>query len=225
MRIFIALLLITAWPLTGLAQNEKELNLPSFASLKVFGPFRVFLHPGDTEKVIIISDEDNIENVLAEVKNGRLKIKFVDDIWRNEKPRVEVYYKVLSEIVSEADARVKSGSTIKTESLRISLSSGGQADLEIDVTQLDISVTTGAMLILGGHAVVQESQVNTGGEIDALDLDCEEVYVRAGTGGRARVRALKLIDARSSMGGHVSYSGNPETRDQNTSLGGTITRD
>ena len=184
MRIFIALLLITTLPLSGLAQdlaqNDKEIELPSFASIKVFGPFRVFLLHGETEKVIIKSAEDNVGNILAEVKNGRLKIKFRDDIWRNEKPRVEVYYKVLSEIVSEADGRVKSGNTIKTESLRISLSSGGRADLEIDVASLDISVTTGAILTLGGGAKVQESHVNTGGEIDALDLDCKEVYVKAG---------------------------------------------
>jgi len=80
-------------------------------------------------------------------------------------------------------------------------------------------------LTLGGQADVQESHVNTGGEIDARDLDSNEVYVKAGTGGRARVRALELIDARSSMGGHVTYTGNPEIRDHNASLGGTITGD
>ena len=224
MTILIMVLALTVLPLVGFAQGEKEIDLPAFASLKVFGPFRVYLQPGDTEKVIINSPGGS-DNILAEVKNGRLKIKFKDDIWRNEKPRIEVHYRVLSEIVAEADGRVRSATVIKSQSLRINLSSGGQADLEIDVRNLDISVTTGAILTLGGQADVQESHVNTGGEIDARDLDSNEVYVKAGTGGRARVRALKLIDARSSMGGHVSYSGNPEIRDHNSSLGGTITRD
>jgi len=224
MRILIAVLALAVLPLVGFAQSEKEIDLPAFASLKVFGPFRVHLQPGDTEKVIINSPGSS-DNIQAEVKNGRLKIKFKDDLWRNEKPRIEVHYRVLSEIMAEADGRVRSATVIKSQSLRINLSSGGQADLEIDVRNLDISVTTGAILTLGGQADVQESHVNTGGEIDARDLDSNEVYVKAGTGGRARVRALKLIDARSSMGGYVSYSGNPEIRDHNASLGGTITRD
>ncbi len=217
-------LLVAILPLFGIAQ-DKEIEIPSFASLKVFGPFRVVLEEGDTEKVIIRSADTDLENIVVEVKNGRLKIKFRDDIWRNEKPSVEVHYKLLSEVVAEADARVRVGGAIKTVSLRISISSGAQADLELDVNQLDVSVTTGGMLTLVGQANIQEANANTGGEIDALELDCKEVYVKAGTGGQARVRALELIDARSSMGGHVSYTGNPEIRDHNTSLGGTITRD
>ena len=89
MRIFIYLM-IAALPFSGICQNEKEIDLPSFASLKVFGPFRVFLQPGDKEKVIIKSEEGNIENILTEVKNGRLKIKFVDDIWRNALERAVI---------------------------------------------------------------------------------------------------------------------------------------
>jgi len=224
MKILFTVLALAALPLVGFTQGEKEIDLPAFASIKVFGPFRVLLQPAEAEKVIINSP-GSFGNILAEVKNGRLKIKFKDDIWRNETPRIEVHYRVLSEIVAEANGRVRSADVIKTESLRINLSSGGQGDFEIDVKNLDVSVTTGALLTLGGQADVQESHVNTGGEIDARDLDSKEVYVKAGTGGRARVRALKLIDARSSMGGQVSYSGNPEIRDHNTSLGGTITRD
>ena len=62
----------------------------------------------------------------------------------------------------------------------------------------------------------------TGGVSDAVFLESEEAYVRARTGGEAKVRASKFIEARSSTGGQIYFRGNPQKTDLGSSLGGTV---
>ena len=104
------------------------------------------------------------------------------------------------------------------------MSSAGSADLEIDVAELEVEVSSSGDLNIQGKARSQRVSVSSAGDYDGFDLACEEAYVRASSAGSARITASKEIDAKASSAGSVRYKGNPDKVYVNSSSGGGVSK-
>ena len=80
----------------------------------------------------------------------------------------------------------------------------------------------GAVLKLHGTSRVLDAAATTGAVLKAMDFKAQTVYVRANTGGQASVHAIEKIEAKASMGGMISYFGDPEYVKSSETMGGNI---
>ena len=87
-------------------RTEENLELEYFGEIKVFGPFRVYLEKGDEHAINIKATAEEKDNMITEVKNGRLKIRTKTDIFNGQefRPRIVVTYTELRELTAKADA-------------------------------------------------------------------------------------------------------------------------
>lgn len=195
----------------------------SFKELKVNGRFNVVLVKGTEESVSLSSNETNLENVLTEIENGKLKVRMKSNYFKETEVKVVITYKQLSSVSATMGAVIDGGS-IEFKKLSFHANSGAEIKSEVIADSLNVEVTQGATLTLSGQAVYEDAQVSTGGQLSAFLLNSNSVKVRVTMGGYAKVYVKDKVDASVNMGGNVTYKGNPKEVKQGTTMGGTITQ-
>ncbi len=203
------------------AQDVRKLQ--PFDELVASGDIEVLLQKGDSESAVVEANGISEDKVSVYVKNGKLKLQLIDGFFhRDVDVKIVVTYRSLRMINGLAGARISSDAVIESELFSAKAGSGAQVELEIKVNSLSALASEGGELKLKGTTESQEATATTGGKYSALDLQCNKTNVRASTGGKAVVVALKSLDASVNTGGEVLYSGDPEERNTRNMLAGEI---
>jgi len=202
----------------------KEVRKPgAFSQLKVYGRFDVVLVQGAEESVSIESEETNIQNVLTEVEDGKLKVRMKTNYFKDTEVKVIITFKQLKEIEASAGAIIDAG-TVDAKNFSFEVTSGAEVKAEVITDTLTTEVTQGSSLTLSGNAKYHNAQVSTGGQLTAYMLNTTAAKVRVNMGGYAKIIVKEKLDAAVNMGGNISYKGAPKEVKQGTNMGGSITQ-
>ena len=214
---FFLLLLLTIIQTNLLALNK----IDPFDEIILLGNVSALLVEGTTESIDIKNDEDQLE---YEVVGKSLKVKAKDLVKYNKTPTVKVVitYKTIRIIRARAGASVYSQNPITGDKIVLRFSSGASGEIEISQNSLEVNVSEGGNLQLKGKTQWQEVRVATGGIVSAYDLECDNAFVKANTGGSAQVTARKSIDANANTGGSIIYKGNPKKIKEKDGISGTV---
>jgi hypothetical protein len=105
----------------------------------------------------------------------------------------------------------------------VSASSGSDVEGErLSLRDLDISVSSGASIELDGSCTVMKVSVSSGGDFDGEDLKCETASISASSGADADAFATVKASGDASSGGSITFHGNPQTFQKETSSGGSV---
>jgi len=196
-------------------------SLPPFERLILTGNLSVLLVEGERENLDIKNDAEQVE---FKVEGRTLNIIAKDLIRYNKTPTVKlvVTYTTIREIKAHAGAAVYSDQVLEIDALKLKFTSGAVGEITAYTQTLITSVSEGGTLELSGSTNFHEAKATTGGALVAYDLDCQEVLVRANTGGSAKLLASESIDATAKTGGSISYKGKPKKVREKDGLSGTI---
>jgi len=220
--IFYSTLLLITWSL-GHSYAQSDYKLDAFDEISVTGNIEVILQKSDEEKAIVETFDIPEEELNIGVRGQVLKLSMLNSVFNKHKRiKVTVFYKNLRAIRVHAGAELEAKEPIEGDALEIRTSSGADVLLDIKANKLEATATEGAILQLRGEVGSQKVSASTGGQLRALDLNCKNTYVRAGTGGEVSVVALESLDANASLGGSIEYTGNPDERNRKTILGGNV---
>jgi hypothetical protein len=213
------------------AQSGPNVGVKPFTTLKLQGCLTAQLVRGERPGVQITAPAAESENIVVESTEGKLVIKqkvaktlFNDGKCDPDRVRVTLSYQTLASLSASMGALVKADAPIETRDLDLSAHSGSDVRVDVAVENLKVAVAEGSRVRIAGRAADLQSHVTTGAELQAYDLQSEDVFIKSNTGASAQVTALKRIDATAGTGGSISYKGRPERRDENTNLGGEIYR-
>ncbi|MBV6645204.1 MAG: DUF2807 domain-containing protein [Cyclobacteriaceae bacterium] len=216
---FIALLVSTF----AYSQRSETRSLPSFTEVSVAEAIHLVISEGNKEEAEIQVSGTDLDHVITEVSGGKLKIHMEGKRnFNNAKVNIKLTYKNLNGIFVSSAADLESTGPIKSDRLRIEVSSAGDADLDVDVRELDIRVSSSGDLDLRGRATIQSVRVSSSGDYDAYDLTSESAEIEASSSGDARVTVSERIDAQASSSGTVYYKGDPEKVFANSSSSGRV---
>jgi len=203
------------------AQDVRKLQ--PFDEILVTGDIEVLLQKGEEESATVEANGISADKVSVYVKGGKLKVQLIDGFfYKNVDVNVVITYRSLRQVTGNAGSRIKSDAVIETDLFSAKAGSGAQVELEIKVNSLSAMASEGGELELSGTTASQNASATTGGQYRALNLQCDQTEVRASTGGKAVVVALKSLDASVNTGGEVAYSGDPEVRNTRNMLAGEI---
>ncbi len=202
----------------------KEVRKPGvFTELKVYGRFDVILVHGTEESVSIESEETNIQNVLTEVEDEKLKVRMKTNYFKDTEVKVIITFKQLNAIEASAGAIIDAG-TVESKKFSFEVNSGSEVKSEVIADSLITEVTQGASLTLAGNVKHHAAQVSTGGQLTAYLLNTTTAKMRVNMGGYAKIIVKEKLDAAVNMGGNISYKGEPKEVKQGTTMGGSITQ-
>ncbi len=103
---------------------QKEREVQPFTSIETSNGWDLVLTQGNTYSMIIETDENLVNEVKTEVRNGTLRIYSDARILRSHKRKIHLTFKELNSIKASGGSDVSAETTIKTENFEINLSGG-----------------------------------------------------------------------------------------------------
>ncbi|WP_421918473.1 head GIN domain-containing protein [Marinifilum sp.] len=203
---------------------KQDREVGSFTAISSGSGIDVYLIQGDKESVRVEADENLLDLIITRVKGDKLIIKTEDPIRRAKKLDVYVTFVDLNAISISSGSDLKSNGILKFKELDISVSSGADADLELEADELTCSVSSGADANLAGKVNSFYGKASSGSDLRAADLKAKYCRAKASSGGDVSVYAIESIEVSASSGGDVNYYGDPTKVNVNSSSGGNVSR-
>jgi hypothetical protein len=211
-------LLLSVFLFNNVSGQDKTIDLSSYTSIAASAGIEVELVPGSPKAEITIK-KGEIDDVEIKQSGNSVSVGFKSQGWmgtksKNRKAYVKLYYdKDISKVDVSSGASVNCNETMKVNTFRSQVSSGGSVTMMIDSENTDVDVSSGGSLKLEGESDKLSVDVSSGGSFSGGELKSDNVDADASSGGSAKVWAVKEIDAGASSGGSVKYKGDPEKED------------
>ena len=215
---------------TSFAGNEERTenrNVKGFKAIKVSTGIDLYLTMGESEKVKVVAHEDIIDDLKTEVKDGTLHISLKQNDWfnwgsRNKTRKVYVMVNELHALKASSGSDVYCENTLKGEELKVSVSSGADARLDVFYKKLSVDTSSGSDAKLTGKCKFLNVEASSGSDIKANELESTICNARASSGSDITVSVSDEIYAKASSGADIKYYGNPQIRDTDESSGGDV---
>jgi hypothetical protein len=171
----------------------------------------IYLTQGEKQEVVIQAQENIIENILLDVRNGIWTIEY--DRWvRWAKP-----VKIFITMPDLTKAGITGSGAIIGETrfegltnLDLMISGSGNIDLDSDSEAIDLSISGAGRYNLAGKTEKLDILVSGSGSIDAFDLETIEAKVTISGSGNAYLDASDYLKVTITGSGSVFYEGNPD---------------
>ena len=204
-----------------------ERSVGEYESISSAGWFDVILVDGQEGKITLKGEENLLEYIETEVKNGKLTIKTEKGVnlkSSNWKGGIEITIPIeeVSAVSLAGSGDVISRTTIKSDTFKASLAGSGDVTLSVEAGDFEASLSGSGDMKFDGSAETFKVSVAGSGDIDAFDMNAD--YVEATVAGSAdlNVTAKKEIKARVAGSGDITYKGNPAKIDSKASGSGDI---
>ncbi len=204
-----------------------ERSVGEYESISSAGWFDVILVGGKEGTLSIEGEENLLEYVETEVKNGNLTVKVekgynLKSSGRKGGITVTIPIEEINAVSLAGSGDVISKTTIETDSFKAALAGSGDVNLSVKATSFKASLSGSGDMELEGSAGTFKVSVAGSGDIDAFGLTAD--YVEASVAGSANlnVTANQGIKARVAGSGDITYKGNPTKIDSKTSGSGDI---
>ena len=222
----IAFFTISATGFAGNSDETQNRNVSGYHAIDVSTGIDLYITMGNTEEVKIVADDDIIDNIVTEVKNGTLHIYTKRNNWfnwgGNKTRKAYVTVKELTEIDASSGSDVNSENTLEGEELEVSASSGSDVELDVHYKNFSIDASSGSDAEFSGKVKYLTAEASSGSDIDASGLESQICKASASSGSDISVRVSHELVARASSGADIQYYGNPAMKDIDESSGGDV---
>jgi len=202
---------------------SEEREVSGFNAIALSAGMNLYLEQGDKEYCKIEAEDNVITQIITEVKNGKLIIRYKNMLGgiTNIKPvNFHITFKNLNEISASSGSRVES-SLINTDSLKVNISSGATGTFEVNARTLDVGLSSGSQMEISGETGDQKVNLSSGVTYDAEDLKSKNAEISVSSGAQAKIAVSDNLNVNISSGGSVYYSGKPQVT-SNISSGGLL---
>ena len=204
-----------------------ERSVGDYDAISVAGWFDVKLVGGNEGELTLKGEENLLEYIKTEVKDGKLVIKVAKGV--NLKPSNWNSGIYITVPVESVDMVALSGSgdiigetKIKSDNFKTKISGSGDISLSIEANSVNASMSGSGDINLSGKTNDFDVLVSGSGDIKAYDLDAEFVTAQVSGSADIKVTANQMLKARVSGSGDIRYKGNPKKIDTKTSGSGDI---
>ncbi|MBQ4914724.1 DUF2807 domain-containing protein [Maribacter sp. MMG018] len=204
----------------GTVVEETREITDDFTAIHASEGLDVYVTQDDDFSITVEADENIIDLIGTDIKNGRLKIHAIENIGRATK-KVFVSLPDVTSLQSSSGAHLTTQNTIKGDDINIDSSSGSITNIEVTADQIDIDASSGANIEIAGKAREVYVDGSSGANINAKNLLSKECRADGSSGANISVNVSDLLTADASSGANISYSGEATVK-KNKSVSGSV---
>jgi cytoskeletal protein CcmA (bactofilin family) len=208
----------------GYSGTWQTMQLSYFDELRVSGNIKVKLVESDSIYLEVFDYCCTMSDLKLTQNGSELKLNNDKGLVTDDMYNVVLHYKIIRKLNIHAGATVKTDSILNTEYLSVNMSSGGELTGDINATQLDLSLSSGAKAVFAGEVKNSNLTVNTGAVLNMKKVLSEKAEIKANTGGQVQAMVNGSVDLSVSTGGRIDYFGDPKIIRRKSKLGGIICR-
>lgn len=227
---FIALISFNLTAFAGKSTKTQTRHISNFSGIKVSTGIDLYITMGTSEEVKIVADDDIIDKIITEVKDGKLHIYTKSSgnwfNWNvgNQTREAFVTVKELVSVDASSGSDVRSENTLTGEDLKVRASSGSDVTIDVYYKNIWVDTSSGSDAKLSGKTKTLHAEASSGSDIMAKDLESKICKVSVSSGSDATVNVTDELYANASSGADVRYYGNPSVKDINESSGGDVSK-
>ena len=165
----------------------------------------------------VVAADELHEYIIVENRGKKLIIdnerplKFI----RKRKLKVYVTVKDLNRLEVTGVGNVMCENTLKLSELDLEVGGAGNVELDLDTNDLDMEISSAGNVVLEGSAKRVFIENRGVGNLNAGNLQAENLELKASGVGNTKVHATKEISINATGVGNVSYQGNAEVKELN----------
>jgi hypothetical protein len=188
-------------------------DLPAFEGIGISVSADVYYTQGNQHEIRIEGDEDDVRDLITEVEDGFLKIRYEDN-WGRNRSKLTIYItsSEISSLKISGSAKFMAEKQVNTEEMDISLSgSGGATFNQLSSDEMEIKISGSGFVVLAGEGADElDIKLSGSGRLSAEKFRVSEVNTAISGSGSCKVYATEALDAKISGSGSVHYRGNPQ---------------
>jgi len=209
---------------TRLIESFDKINFKDFGTL--------ILTQGEQESLTIEADEDLIDELVSEVRNGALHLgveedwlsrvgKLVSSVFTAENKKVTYHLTFVSlEKISASGKCILKCESLKSDSLKVNVAGYGNLTIDqLETPKLKVNISGRGDFKAAGTVEQQEINISGSGDYQTPELSSQSTKIAISGQGDATVRVAKTLDITISGVGHVNYYGRPKIRQVISGLG------
>ncbi len=182
----------------------------------------VYVTPAAEFGITVEADENIIDLIGTDIKDGELRIHAIQNIGRATK-KVYVSLPEITALESSSGADIIGQNTIETALIKLSASSGADIKIELLADEVKADASSGADIRLSGEANGLFASSSSGAAIEARELLTKICNADASSGADITVNVSESLIADASSGGNISYAGDANVQKKN-SVSGTVSK-
>ncbi len=206
----------------GVVVEENREITADFTEISASEGLEVTVTQANNFEITVEGDENIIDLIGTEIKNGKLRIHAIENIGRATK-KVHVSLPKITALRSSSGANLSTENEINTDNLEIDASSGALVRIDVTAEAIDIDASSGANLDLSGSAQKAYIDGSSGANINAKKLFTTDCNAEASSGANIGINVSESLTADASSGGNISYSGDA-TVQKKKSVSGSVHR-
>lgn len=165
-------------------------NLAPFHEVSSLGPYKVIINKGEKQKVEVFADDNIIEKVKTNVRNGKLTLRTVPRSYRNTTIKVHITLVDLNKIENYSSGNM----FIYNHTKNFSAANYSSGDIYLEGTCNYLNI-----------------QNYSSGKFLAYNMQTKKCSVKNSSSGDIQVNCKSKLDVGIYSNGDVYYRGNPST--------------
>lgn len=202
----------------------QEIKLASLSGIDLRFSGDVVLTPGSSQKIVLEGQQNILDNISRDIKNGVWHISFEKDVRNAKNVTVHITLPSVDKINLSGSGSIHSSNKFTgVEKLEINLAGSGGITFDYDATETDIDLAGSGKINLSGSSDRLNITIAGSGNVEAGDLLAENCEIRISGSGDATVNASKTLAVNITGSGDVHYSGTASA-DTHISGSGEVTK-
>ncbi len=197
--------------------DDQTRKLEAFTEISLRIAAKVHLEQGDKQSVEVIAKPSTLDELITEVKDGKLIIRFPtkDFFWKTFQPgeiTINITVPEIKGLGISGSGDIIAEDHIKTKILDMVISGSGNIRFsDLAAERVKAAISGSGDIVLAGKTAAQDLSIAIlgSGNLKALDYSSDDVTAKVSGSGNVSIGANKNLYIRLAGSGNVTYKGKP----------------
>lgn len=178
----------------------------------------VYVTQSNDFKIVVEADENIIDLIGTDIRNGKLTIHAIENIGRATK-KIHVSLPNISGLSSSSGAQLTTINTIEAENIFLDASSGADLEVSLVANEVNADASSGADIQIAGKTNMLFADASSGADIKAKSLMTKNCNADASSGADISLNVSESLTADASSGADITYTGQATVQKSKSSSG------
>ncbi|MBT8234631.1 MAG: DUF2807 domain-containing protein [Bacteroidia bacterium] len=188
-----------------IAEDQREVS-EEFSVISAQEGLDVYVTQANDFDILVEADENVIDLIGTDIKDGRLRIHTYENIGRATK-KIYVSLPQVTGLHTSSGADLITKTTIETDKIELSASSGSDLQVMLEADEVDADCSSGADIKISGNANLFYVEASSGSDIKAREFEVKTCVADASSGADIKINVSENLTAEASSGADISYTG------------------
>jgi hypothetical protein len=219
----LTLLLLNSFAMPDMPKEDVR-KLNAFSGIDISVSADVYYTPGNNHEIRIEGDAKDVDDLITEVKDGFLQVKYRS--WKIKHSKLTIYItsKELEAVKISGSAKFESGEPVTSEEMNLAMSgSGGILFEKLDSDEVGVKISgSGNIQLLNGGADELDARISGSGKLNAETFEVNEFSAGISGSGSVRITVKEELESRISGSGKIYYHGTPRVNSTSSGSGKVV---